>query len=105
MALCYLMALGLNKGHKVRKNVSKPRHSHRHGCFTKHTTFVWDMIWEVCGFVPHEPHAIELLKVSKDKRALKFIKKRVGIHILAKRKREELSNVLAAMKKAAAKKD
>ena len=44
-------------------------------------------------------------KVSKDKRALKFIKKRVGTHIRAKRKREELSNVLAAMRKAAAKKD
>ncbi|KAL1774737.1 60S ribosomal protein L36 [Sigmodon hispidus] len=29
---------------------------------------------------------------------LKFIKKRVGAHIRAKRKREELSNVLAAKK-------
>lgn len=101
---------------------------------------------------------MELLKVSKDKRALKFIKKRVctveksllvwtvfcvvsrvcgcypskaagrsyggfvpctelsgetevcsslqvGTHIRAKRKREELSNVLAAMRKAAAKKE
>ncbi|KAL1786824.1 60S ribosomal protein L36 [Sigmodon hispidus] len=49
--------------------------------------------------------AMELLKVSKDKCALKFIKKRVGTHIRAKRKREELSNVLAAMRKAVAKKD
>ena len=36
---------------------------------------------------------------------LKFIKKRVGTHIRPKRKQEELSNVLAAMRKAAAKKD
>lgn len=89
------------------------------------------MIREVCGFAPYERRAMELLKVSKDKRALKFIKKRVGAgrgarargpgsppprlsalparqvgtHIRAKRKREELSNVLAAMRKAAAKKD
>jgi large subunit ribosomal protein L36e len=48
---------------------------------------------------------MELLKVSKDKRALKFIKKSVDTHIRAKRKWEELSNVLAAMRKAAAKKD
>lgn len=27
MALHYPMVLGLNKGHKVRKKVSKPRHS------------------------------------------------------------------------------
>lgn len=45
---------------------------------TKHTKFVRDMIREVCGFAPYERRAMELLKVSKDKRALKFIKKRVG---------------------------
>uniref|UniRef100_A0A672LXH7 60S ribosomal protein L36 n=1 Tax=Sinocyclocheilus grahami TaxID=75366 RepID=A0A672LXH7_SINGR len=72
---------------------------------TKHTKFVRDMIREVCGFAPYERRAMELLKVSKDKRALKFIKKRVGTHIRAKRKREELSNILAAMRKAAAKKE
>ncbi|ELW47300.1 60S ribosomal protein L36 [Tupaia chinensis] len=59
----------------------------------------------VCGFAPYEKRAMELLKVSKDKCALKFIKKPVGTHLHAKRKREELSNVLAAMRKAAAKKD
>uniref|UniRef100_A0A2K5QGV6 60S ribosomal protein L36 n=1 Tax=Cebus imitator TaxID=2715852 RepID=A0A2K5QGV6_CEBIM len=101
MALRYPMAVGLNKGHKVTKNVSKPRHSRRRGRLTKHTNYVRDMIREVCGFAPYERRAMELLKVSKDKRALKFIKKRVGTHIRAKRKREELSNVLAAMRKAA----
>jgi len=44
---------------------------------TKHSKFVRDMIREVCGFAPYERRAMELLKVSKDKRALKFIKKRV----------------------------
>ncbi|KAM6332230.1 LOW QUALITY PROTEIN: large ribosomal subunit protein eL36 [Alca torda] len=103
MAIRYPMAVGLNKGYKVTKNVSKPRQCRRRGRLTKHTKFVRDMK-EVCGFAPYERRAMELLKVSKDKRALKFIKKRVD-HIRAKRKREELSNVLAAMRKAAAKKD
>ncbi|XP_010620614.1 60S ribosomal protein L36 [Fukomys damarensis] len=101
----YPMAMGLSKGHKVTKNVSKLRHSRCCGCLTKHTKFVWDMIWEVCGFTCYEWRAMELLKVSKDKRALEFIKKRVGTHVRAKRKCEELSNVLATMRKAAAKKD
>ncbi|XP_038204304.1 60S ribosomal protein L36-like [Arvicola amphibius] len=105
MALRYPMAMGFNKGHKVTKNLSQPRHSWWRGRLTKHTKFVRDMIPEVCGFSPYEQRAMELLMVSKDKRALKFIKKRVGMHILAKRKQEELSNVLAAMRKAAAKKD
>ncbi|XP_068098819.1 large ribosomal subunit protein eL36-like [Hyperolius riggenbachi] len=102
MAIRYPMAVGLNKGHRVTKNVTKPRHSHNRGHLTKHTKFIRDMIRNVCGFAPYERRAMELLKVSKDKRALKFIKKRIGTHIRAKRKREELSN---AMRKAAAKKD
>lgn len=81
------------------------------------------------GHSPYEKRAMELLKVSKDKRALKFLKKRVsffcswnpafifvvtdevlisvseilqlGTHIRAKRKREELSNVLTQMRKQA----
>ncbi|XP_027699233.1 60S ribosomal protein L36-like [Vombatus ursinus] len=105
MAIRYPMAVGLNKGHKVTENVSKPRYCRHHGRLIKHTKFVKDMIREVCGFAPYERWAMELLKVSKDKPALKFIKKRVGTHIQAKRKREELSNVLAAMRKAAAKKN
>ncbi|XP_045049023.2 large ribosomal subunit protein eL36-like [Desmodus rotundus] len=104
-ALRYPMTVGLNKGHKVTKNLSKQRHSCRRGRLTKHTKFMRDMIREVCGFAPYERRAIEQLKVSKDKRALKFIKKRVGTHNRAKRKREELSNVLVAIRKAAAKKD
>ncbi|XP_051006423.1 60S ribosomal protein L36-like [Acomys russatus] len=102
MALRYPMAVGLNKGHKMMKNVSKPRHSRSRGRLTKHTKFVQDVIREVYGFARR---AMELLKVSKDKRALKLIKKRVGTHIWAKRNWEELSNVLATMRKAAAKKD
>nr|XP_048283800.1 60S ribosomal protein L36-like [Myodes glareolus] len=106
MALRYPMAVGLNRGHKVTKNVSQPRHSRRRGRLTKHTKFMRDMIREVCSFAPYERRAMELLlKGSKDKRALKFIKKRVGMHVRTKRKREELSNLLAAMRKAAAKKD
>lgn len=46
---------------------------------TKHTKFVRDLIREVCGHAPYEKRAMELLKVSKDKRALKFLKRRVSI--------------------------
>ncbi|XP_030918072.1 60S ribosomal protein L36 [Geospiza fortis] len=102
MAIRYPMAVGLNKVPCNPLTKVLPPFPQR---LTKHTKFVRDMIREVCGFAPYERRAMELLKVSKDKRALKFIKKRVGTHIRAKRKREELSNVLAAMRKAAAKKD
>lgn len=44
---------------------------------------------------------MELLRVSRDKRALKFLKKRLGTHLRAKKKRDELSNVLVQQRKAA----
>lgn len=69
---------------------------------TKHTKFVRDLVREVVGHAPYERRCMELLKVSKDKRALKFLKRRLGTHIRAKRKREELGNILAHMRKAAA---
>ncbi|KAG8225396.1 hypothetical protein J437_LFUL004596 [Ladona fulva] len=113
MAPRYEMCVGLNKGHKTTKIVvSKNKQDKRHklrpsrlkGLQTKHTKFVRDLIREVCGHAPYEKRAMELLKVSKDKRALKFLKRRLGTHIRAKRKREELSNILTQMRKAQAQK-
>ena len=48
----------------------------------KRVKFCRDIIKEVVGFAPYEKRAMELLKVQKDKRALKFIKKRVIIVLL-----------------------
>lgn len=94
------MALGLNKGHKVTgcqqaEMQLVPQAPHQA------TKFVLDMIWKMWGFTAYEQRcAMKLLKVSKDKLAFK---KRAGTHICAERKQEELSNVLVAMRKAAAK--
>ena len=38
------MAIGLNVGHRLAKNVSKLRHSRCCGHLTKHAKFVWDRI-------------------------------------------------------------
>ncbi len=45
---------------------------------TKHTKFVRDIVKEVAGHAPYEKRTMELLKISKDKRALKFLKRRVS---------------------------
>ncbi|ELK02444.1 Putative 60S ribosomal protein L36-like 1 [Pteropus alecto] len=105
MTLHYPMTVDLNKGHKVTKNVSKLRHSRCHRRLTKHTKFVRDMIQKVCSFAPYKRCSTEVLKVSNDEQALTIVKKRERTHIHTKRKRKELSNVLAAMREAAAKKD
>ncbi|KAF7993914.1 hypothetical protein HCN44_011183 [Aphidius gifuensis] len=113
MAPRYEIAVGLNKGHKTSKiRVAKTkaeqaktvtlRPARLKGRVTKHSKFVRNLISEVTGHAPYEKRAMELLKVSKDKRALKFLKRRLGTHIRAKRKREELGAVLVQMRKAAA---
>ncbi|KAL7637168.1 UNVERIFIED_CONTAM: hypothetical protein RMT77_011880 [Armadillidium vulgare] len=100
--LRYDIAVGVNKGHTVSKIKRKPRPAARKGKLTKKNKFVRDIVREVCGYAPYEKRTIELLKVSKDKRALKFLKKKLGTHIRAKRKREEMQNVMAQQRKAAA---
>merc|ERR1712021_179065 len=88
MAPKYEICAGLKKGPSKNK-----------GKQTNHNKFVRDLIREVAGFSPYEKRAMELLKISKDKRCLKFLKKRIGSHIRAKRKKEEMSAVLQNMRK------
>lgn len=98
MALHYPMAMVLNKGHKVTKNISWATMVNA----SPNTQVGVNMTWEVFGFASEKQSALWLLKVSKNKQ-VKLIKKWTGTHIHAKRKQEELSNVLAAERKAAAK--
>ncbi|EDX16772.1 GD16468 [Drosophila simulans] len=107
MAVRYELAIGLNKGHKTSKirnvkytgdkKVKGLRGSRLKNIQTRHTKFMRDLVREVVGHAPYEKRTMELLK---DKRALKFLKRRLGTHIRAKRKREELSNILTQLRKA-----
>jgi len=102
MAPRYEMVVGMEKGHKPTKNNLKAKPSRGKGKNTKHNKFVRDLVREVVGFAPYERRAQELLRIGKEKRCLKFLKKRIGSHDLAKRKREEMQGVLQAMRKKAA---
>merc|ERR1711994_713125 len=95
----YEMVTGLDRGHKTTPNTLKTKPSKNKGKQTLHNKFTCDLVREVTGFSPYEKRAMELLRISKDKRCLNFLKKRIGSHIRAKRKREEMSNVLQAMRK------
>ncbi|KAJ8479802.1 hypothetical protein OPV22_023529 [Ensete ventricosum] len=67
---------------------------------SKRVHFVRNIIREVAGFAPYEKRITELLKVGKDKRALKVAKRKLGTHKRAKKKREEMANVLRKMRSA-----
>ncbi|KAK6027673.1 ribosomal protein L36e [Ostertagia ostertagi] len=93
------LAVGLNKGHKVTKIDRKPRQNRRIGACSKKSKVVRELVREITGFAPYERRVLELLRISKDKRALKFLKKRVGTHLRAKKKREDLQSVIVAQRK------
>ena len=44
---------------------------------TKRVKFIRDVVREAAGFAPYEKRCMELLRVGKDKRALKFCKNKV----------------------------
>lgn len=102
----YQVAFGANGGHKVTKHtIEKPfkQRPSRTPSHNKHARFVRDIIREVSGLQPYEKRVVELLKIGKDKRALKFIKRRLGQHSRSKKKRDELASYLQASRRAAAK--
>ncbi|KAL1919161.1 60S ribosomal protein eL36 [Calcarisporiella thermophila] len=94
------IAAGLNKGYITTRRELPVRPSRKKGALTKRVSFVRNIVREVCGFSPYERRVLELLKNSKDKRARKLAKKRLGSLVRAKKKIDELSNVIAESRRA-----
>ncbi|KAH7300846.1 hypothetical protein KP509_24G081700 [Ceratopteris richardii] len=54
------------------------------------SSFVRKLMCEVVGYVPYETQITDLLKVVKDKHALKVVKRRLKTYTQAKRKHSEM---------------
>ncbi|ORY93883.1 ribosomal protein L36e [Syncephalastrum racemosum] len=89
------IAVGLNKGHITTRRELPIKVSRKKGMLTQRTALVRGIIREVAGFAPYERRVMELIKNSKDKRAKKLTKRRLGTFVRAKRKIEELTGVIA----------
>ncbi|KAF9580058.1 hypothetical protein BGW38_003443 [Lunasporangiospora selenospora] len=74
--------------------------SYKKGAAGKRVVFVRSIIREVAGFAPYERRIMELLKNAKDKRARKLAKKRLGTFVRAKKKVEEMTDVIAQSRRA-----
>ncbi|KAF8913959.1 ribosomal protein L36e, partial [Gymnopilus junonius] len=91
---------GLNHGHPTTAIAKAPRPSQRKGVQSTKTKFVRSVIREVAGFSAYERRVMELLRNSKDKKARKLTKKRLGTLLRSKRKLEELSNIIQESRRA-----
>ncbi len=72
MAPRYEICAGLDKGHKTTPNAPKKRPARGKGRQTNHNRFVRDLVREVVGYSPYERRAMELLRISKDKRCVQM---------------------------------
>ena len=68
-------------GKIVTKLPLKQRPSTRKGKLNKRVALVKEVIREVAGFSPYEKRTMELLKVGKEKRALKLLKAKLGTQL------------------------
>ncbi|BGP17983.1 hypothetical protein JCM10213_005022 [Rhodosporidiobolus nylandii] len=93
---------GLNKGHPTTVIPKAPRPANRKGKQSARSAFVKSVVREVAGFAPYERRVMELIRNSKDKKARKLTKKRLGTLRRAKRKVDELTGVIAEQRRHAA---
>ncbi|EKM59202.1 uncharacterized protein PHACADRAFT_249489 [Phanerochaete carnosa HHB-10118-sp] len=88
------LRVGLNKGHPTTPLEKRAKPSHRKGIQSVRTKLVRSVVREVAGFAAYERRVMELLRNSKDKKARKLAKKRLGTLLRSKRKLEELGTII-----------
>ncbi|WFC99230.1 ribosomal protein L36 [Malassezia yamatoensis] len=103
---------GINRGHPTTRRVLPERRVNKKGVASERVNTIRSIVREVTGFAPYERRAMELIRNSKDKRARKFIKRRVGTMrrakvyvrpawcVLTYSKMEILTNVIAEQRRA-----
>merc|ERR1740121_85749 len=96
------LAAGLNKGFIVTRRELAPKPSYRKGRKSTRNDLVREVVREVVGFAPYERRMIELIKIGSAatfKRSLKLAKHRLGTHKRGKKKREQMSEAVAQMRR------
>jgi len=96
------LAAGLNKGFIVTRRALAAKPSYRKGRKSTRNELIREVVREVVGFAPYERRMIELLKIgsaSTFKRSLKLAKRRLGTHLRGKKKREQMNEAVAQMRR------
>ena len=101
--------IGLNRGMVVplAKNQSyKKRPVLRKGKISKRSAGIRELIREIAGLAPFEKRMVELIRTgvqSKEKRAVKLARAKLGTQRRAQKKRDELVSMITVQSRAAKK--
>merc|ERR1719272_71953 len=101
--------VGMNKGFVVTKpknggHAFKAKKSHSKGHASVRVKAVREVITEICGLSPFERKMLELIKtgvVSKEKRAVKLARRKLGGQKRANSKRDQIQQLILAQKRSA----
>eukprot|EP00754_Rhynchopus_humris_P006087 Rhum_TRINITY_DN12976_c0_g1::Rhum_TRINITY_DN12976_c0_g1_i1::g.55430::m.55430/K02920/RP-L36e, RPL36; large subunit ribosomal protein L36e len=96
---------GLNKGHVTTKRSKAVSSTKRLSLQKNKLNAVKEVVMETAGLSPYERRIVELLKVQREKRALRFCKRRLGSFARGKKKREIMSSLIRKQAAKAAKKN
>ena len=87
---------GLNRGFQTTKRPRRVMHKARLSLAHKRLRAVKAIVADVVGLTPMEKRLVEMLRVGKEKRALKLAKKRLGNMTAAKKKRSRMEDYIRA---------
>ena len=97
--------LGLNHGFIVTKpkvNTRKLKPSYTLRKLGKRVADIREVIREVAGLAPYERKMMEMIRTgvaAKEKKALRLARRRLGTHLRALRKRDEVKELIRAQKR------
>jgi large subunit ribosomal protein L36e len=97
--------VGLNKGFIVTKpkvSTRKAKANRRKGALGKRVALVREVIREVAGLAPYERKMMEMIRTgvaSKEKKAVKLARQRLGTHHRAQKKRDEINELIRAQRR------
>ena len=95
----------MNSGFIVTKpkvSTKKSKASQRKGRLGKRVALVREVIREVAGLAPYERKMMEMIRTgvaSKEKKAVKLARARLGTHHRAQKKRDEINDLIRAQRK------
>merc|ERR1719213_1253463 len=101
------MFVGLNKGFVVTKpaahrDACRKGKSHSKGAKHARNAAVREVIGEICGLMPFERKMVELIKTqipSKEKRAVKLARRKLGTIRRAKNKKLQMDSYILAQQR------
>ena len=97
--------VGLNHGFIVTKpkvNTRKLKPSYTKGKLGKRVAQIREIIREVAGLAPYERKMMEMIRTgvsTKEKKAVKLARRRLGTHKRAQKKRDEINELIRAQRK------